>query len=896
MQIDNMQRQIIAGLPCIPVAVADQKMAQVKITMIHPGRVKSPGRLGQAGHQSALELKPRIPLSAQRSGILFLRVATTAHADMIALVADLRTYPAVAAVAPDVLLGARVTTHDNGGTPAGWTWDLNNAGSNWGLELIRAPQMWNLNAAVRKAGDTTAVGVLDSGFRTNHPDLVYHDNRTPGTQAGHGTHVAGIIGARFDNSMGIDGVNPFTNLIVQASGTVITGTTGLARGTSWGEGFVYAVDAVVNGLPQLRVLNMSMGYPWTSDLVNTTTSVAAQALAAAQGAIYMELLANLAAAGLSIPLIVTAAGNESATISQEARFGSPMNNAALAQGEPNTIVVEALNASPGSTGGATRRPSSNLNGTISAPGGAILSTYWSAVNDTVYHTLNGTSMAAPHVAGLAGFLIAVDPELTNADLRTLLIDNAVLVSGASNRIDAFATVMDVDRIRGGDRVLRMLVDVDDGTPDGNLRTSALGSEFTDDVNGDGRIDMSDFRRWRDWALQIHYTTAERLDGRADHPKRDLNGDRRVDASAMEDVFPRGDFNGDGNLTIDPAITRRVPGALNREVGDLEMLQHVFDDPHYQASALPGLIESADLHVDATPCLTQTGVAAVVTSIELRGTDTMLEERNHSTGEPSHIYTVSADPVNGTGYLIKAEALDSAGQVVGATDQDTTLLLSEDVHWQPICVAILNVTPRNVTMHVDSTRQFTASGAAGAVNRSATGGSITSTGLYTAGATPGTFQLRAIRVQNPDVRDSTTVTVVPGPFQGTWQGLVGFFFNNDSIGVPLLVVLTQNGSSVTGPWVFSTDINDDDDPMRGTWTGSLNGNEMSFTAVLTGPTTCSGSGSGTLALVSPGVMEGGGTGGGTCEIDGEVGSRSFTFRFFGMTLVPPEPPGGDRTGS
>jgi subtilisin family serine protease len=91
-------------------------------------------------------------------------------------------------------------------------------GDNWGLELMRVPQLWNFNHAVTKQGSSAIIGVLDDGFNIAHPDLLYLQNLSPGAWANHGTHVAGTIGAAYNNSVDVDGVNPFAGLVVQQHG------------------------------------------------------------------------------------------------------------------------------------------------------------------------------------------------------------------------------------------------------------------------------------------------------------------------------------------------------------------------------------------------------------------------------------------------------------------------------------------------------------------------------------------------------------------------------------------------------------------------------------------------------------------------------------------------------
>jgi hypothetical protein len=127
-------------------------------------------------------------------------------------------------------------------------------------------------------------------------------------------------------------------------------------------------------------------------------------------------------------------------------------------------------------------------------------------------------------------------------------------------IDAFAAAMGIDLITGdADKsIQRALVDVDDGTNDGNLRFDPLvqvdvGDAVitTDGLRGDGRITMRDFRAWRDAYIQLQSDKfvsaglAITLDGAADHAKKDLNFNGVVPGD--DHLYPRYDFNGDGSV-------------------------------------------------------------------------------------------------------------------------------------------------------------------------------------------------------------------------------------------------------------------------------------------------------------------------------------------------------------
>jgi len=334
------------------------------------------------------EIVGGIPGTESLSGILALRLPTQTHADMASALTMLRQDARVAHAVQERLVDPLAVPAADPTLPS-WSWDLEPNGGNWGLEISRVPQLWNLNAAVRKAGNTTLVtGVLDGGF-TAHNDVGFLNSPPVGSESGHGTTVAGIIAARHD-STGVDGVNPFAHLR-----GAITQTA------------VWDLYAFLIAHPEMDVINISMGAEWDGNDLNT--DIAAQQLANEGGATLRHALALVEAQLGSLPVIVTAAGNESNTAvgTQPASYLSDFNNAGLVQGAANIIVVEALDLE---SGVATRRLSSNIGGHVSAPGGGILST----IPTNTYGFEDGTSMAAPHVAGLAGYLYALDPTLPRA--------------------------------------------------------------------------------------------------------------------------------------------------------------------------------------------------------------------------------------------------------------------------------------------------------------------------------------------------------------------------------------------------------------------------------------------------------------------------------------------------
>lgn len=610
-------------------------------------------------------------------GVLVLRIPTEDHATTADLIATLEADPRVAAVAPDIVLGTTEIPETGGQTAPDWTWEAIPGSGNWGLERIRVPAMWNLNASIAKRGVRTRVGVIDAGFTTVHADL---DMEHHGflRSSDHGTHVAGTVGATHDNQgIGVDGINPFATLV-----TMSPSFAGSFGGVSLGQGMSGALVEMILADTPVRVINMSLAYNWYQYDLDPSTSVVAQAIAAAQGDL-LAIALDAMSVVTSLPLISVAAGNEGSAASvPEARYSSPMAAAALIHGVEDIVVVENVANSPGTgDGDVTRSFSSCVGGHLSAPGEDILST----ISPSAYGTKTGTSMASPHVAGLAGYLAALDPSLTNAQLRQLLLSNRKSAGGgASDRIDAWAAAVEIDGLVGGDAVLRALVDIDDGTLDGNQRVDYLtGADLLatdvdgDGGDGDGVVDMADFRRWRDWLLQVSGDPEVSLDGSASHPKKDLNRDHDVGTIADESLYPRGDFNGDGVISL--AASSLYPGALDREVTDLEVMQEVFDDPDHDASELPGLIESGDLTIDGSLLIALPDAASVRVEVSEVVGGAVVATRDLVAGSPTVVITV---PASVDGYDIAVEARDASFVAILEDTLTVPVAKGQDHFWRP----------------------------------------------------------------------------------------------------------------------------------------------------------------------------------------------------------------------
>lgn len=243
----------------------------------------------------------------------------------------------------------------------------------WGIDRVDAELAW---ATTRASG--VRVAVIDTGIDTAHPDLVA--NIAGGYNAisptasykddnGHGTHVAGTIGA-VDNSVGVIGVGPRASLL----GVKVLDSTG----SGWTSDIVEGMDwAVANGA---RVINMSLSGP-------------------SYISVFQAAVDRANAAGV---VVVAAAGN---TGPADSTVGFP----AAYNG---VIAVSATDSYSNVASFSSRGPQVD----IAAPGVAIRSTYWTLRGRSGYAELNGTSMASPHVAGAAALVLGTPASAWDADL------------------------------------------------------------------------------------------------------------------------------------------------------------------------------------------------------------------------------------------------------------------------------------------------------------------------------------------------------------------------------------------------------------------------------------------------------------------------------------------------
>ncbi|WP_462160009.1 S8 family serine peptidase [Pseudoalteromonas sp. GB56] len=337
------------------------------------------------------------------------------------VLASLKNHPLVEYAEPNFIVKHQATPNDP------------NYANLYGMQKISAEAAWDYTI-----GDSSViVGVIDTGFDFQHPDLVNNiwrnpneipgngidddgngyiddihgisailDNGNPQDTGLHGTHVAGTIGAQGDNNLGVAGVNWRTSMV----GCSFLGSAGgtLADG-------VQCIDYMIglkNAGNNVRVLNNSWG----------------------GGGFTQTLKDAITAANNADMLFVAAAGNDASDIDAGGFYPAGYD-------VPNVMAVASTDSQDNISG------FSNFGDElvhIAAPGSFIVST----VPGGQYDTLSGTSMATPHVAGAAALLLSGNPNLTTAQLKNILMstgDDVAALQGKTingKRMNVFNALAD----------------------------------------------------------------------------------------------------------------------------------------------------------------------------------------------------------------------------------------------------------------------------------------------------------------------------------------------------------------------------------------------------------------------------------------------------------------------
>ncbi len=347
-----------------------------------------------------------------------VHVVAVGHGRVPEVIQSLKARKEVRYAEPDYLQSLAAGSLPND-TSAGSQWAVQNTGQsvNGTTGTAGADERSSAAWSVTTGTNSVVVAVLDSGVQYSHPDLVTNIWNNPGgingcaagthgynvlaascdpmdddtTYGGHGTHVAGILGAVGNNAAGVAGVNWTTSIMAVkwVNSSDVGNTSDLITGMDW---VLHAKQAGVN----VRVANDSATWAGTAS---------SQALSDE-----IDLL------GTNDILFVAASGNTAQNNDQVPRYPCSYNR-------PTMICVAASDQddnlwSSSNFGTATVQ--------LAAPGSNIYST----LRQSNYGYISGGSMAAPQVTGTAALILSLGNQPVNS-LRAMILNNVDVLSSLS---------------------------------------------------------------------------------------------------------------------------------------------------------------------------------------------------------------------------------------------------------------------------------------------------------------------------------------------------------------------------------------------------------------------------------------------------------------------------------
>ncbi len=346
----------------------------------------------------------------------------------------------------------------------------------WGASAIKLPQAWRQTTG----SNSVRIAVLDTGIDYDHPELAdfidkdssynFIDNNSDAMDYNnHGTHVAGIISASGDNDNGTAGVMWESELMA----VKVLDDNGSGNEWALAQGILYAAGLLDNQPRQTAdIINLSLGMSDPNHVPKTLKKAIERA--AAEGIIIVAASGNNGSRGVIYP----------------AAF-------------PEVIAVGALEENgsemPEVAGYSNYGPEID----VTAPGSLIYST----IADDKFGYMSGTSMAAPHVSGLAGLMLSEG--VRARDIRGLLQDTAIKLGDDSfsqsygyGMINSYKSVHQANKINiilgnkngdGFDIISKSEVDINqskfiiEDVPSGEYEVIAWI-----DIRGNGKLENGDY--------------------------------------------------------------------------------------------------------------------------------------------------------------------------------------------------------------------------------------------------------------------------------------------------------------------------------------------------------------------------------------------------------------------
>lgn len=332
------------------------------------------------------------------------------------------------------------TPNDSFSADSGKTieWDEKDpSGRNWWLEAIQARQAWDYSNYF----STVNIGIVDAGYDLDHPDLegkisfpsTLHALRN--SVDSHGCHVAGIIGAKHNNGVGIAGVCDNSNLIC------VDWTPGLFQFWFTELAIFFGFSSVVQA--GAKVVNFSLG---TSSSLTGEEMTQYEETFVPMAVSYM--MSSLLSKGYDFIAVQSAGNGDYYSDPIDARYNGHfcnINEINIFTGSNNIPVSEILDriiiVGSVSNEGSGRYVQSDFSNTgskvsIAAPGEKIYSC--SAYGD--YTELDGTSMSAPIVTGVASLVWSVNPSFKGTEVKKIVCEANEAVAEINRETNYFYNV------------------------------------------------------------------------------------------------------------------------------------------------------------------------------------------------------------------------------------------------------------------------------------------------------------------------------------------------------------------------------------------------------------------------------------------------------------------------
>ena len=369
----------------------------------------------EAGQPTVLAHLPDWQLTPLGTGFYGLHAPGASSTDVVGWAASTT---GVAYVEPDYAISSSAVPNDPSFSRL---WGLTNTGQSGGTAGadIDAATAWDTTTG----SDDVVIAVIDSGVDYTHPDLAgniwtnpgeiagngidddgngyvddihgydfYADDADPMDDDGHGTHVAGTIGAVGNNGIGISGVAWDVSIMA-------------LRFLGPGGGFTSDAIRAVNYATAMREAGVNV--------VATNNSWG--------GGGFSQGLSDAIAAGYDAGvLFVAAAGNDGTNNDVLPHY--PSNDTG------SGVISVAATTRTNSLASFSNYGVNSVD--LAAPGASIYST----TPGNSYDTYSGTSMAAPHVSGVIALMAAANPAATPAQLRTALLESVTPLGSLTGRV------------------------------------------------------------------------------------------------------------------------------------------------------------------------------------------------------------------------------------------------------------------------------------------------------------------------------------------------------------------------------------------------------------------------------------------------------------------------------